>query len=79
MSKTICDECGKELEIGDFPFCPHGKVPKYFNKPFVPYWDEHISPDGPIYITSHRQRTRELKRNNMDFRGRKSGMPGQEI
>lgn len=22
---TICEHCGVELQIGDFPFCPHGR------------------------------------------------------
>jgi hypothetical protein len=24
MSEVVCDACGKELVIGDWPFCPHG-------------------------------------------------------
>lgn len=24
MSETICTSCGKELIIGEWPFCPHG-------------------------------------------------------
>jgi hypothetical protein len=22
---SICEHCGHELEVGDFPFCPHGR------------------------------------------------------
>jgi len=22
---TLCDRCGAELQVGDFPFCPHGR------------------------------------------------------
>ncbi len=22
---TPCEKCGRELEVGDFPFCPHGR------------------------------------------------------
>ena len=32
-----CDECGKTLVIGDFPFCPHGKPPR--SKGFEPFYD----------------------------------------
>jgi hypothetical protein len=24
-SSSICDRCGVELTVGDYPFCPHGK------------------------------------------------------
>lgn len=26
MNTTICSDCGDELEIGDYPFCPHGSI-----------------------------------------------------
>lgn len=26
MEPTLCASCGHELEIGDYPFCPHGSI-----------------------------------------------------
>lgn len=26
MNETICTVCGKDVAIGDWPWCPHGKV-----------------------------------------------------
>lgn len=26
METTLCSKCNQEVNIGDFPFCPHGPV-----------------------------------------------------
>ena len=46
---TTCDACGKELTIGEWPYCPHGRGTA--SKGFEPYWDNTIA-DQPQYITS---------------------------
>jgi hypothetical protein len=58
-----CDKCGDELEVGSWPWCPHGKVRFFGDDPIEPYWDEHLTKDG-VYITSRAQR-----RKIMDQRG----------
>jgi hypothetical protein len=25
MNTTTCEKCGTELQVGDYPFCPHGR------------------------------------------------------
>lgn len=44
-----CDLCGKEIEIGDFPFCPHGHGVNATEKSF-PYTTSHLS-GKPITVT----------------------------
>ena len=76
---AVCEKCGKDIEIGDFPFCPHGKVERGFHTVFVPYVDHYISakPEGEL-VTSNRQRNQLLKANNLDYRDR-TGKPGCEV
>jgi hypothetical protein len=65
MSNTVqCTECGKELQIGDFPFCPHGR---YKHKPFVPFTDISIS-DRPMTFESVRQHEKYMREHNLDIR-----------
>ncbi len=40
-----CTECGKELEIGQHPFCPHGYVRGAYAQAFSPIVI-HVSADG---------------------------------
>jgi hypothetical protein len=76
---TRCDECGHEIEFGEFPFCPHGKVDNHFHTVFVPYVDHFISQEpGGTLVTSHHQRMKLLKANNLDFKDR-TGKPGCEV
>lgn len=49
-----CDSCGKVLEIGSYPFCPHGKGLGMLGE-FKPYWEENLGPE-PVYITSLAQK-----------------------
>jgi hypothetical protein len=65
-----CDSCGKEYEIGDWIFCPHGAVRE--KRPFKGWIDEHISSDGPVEITSLAQWNRLMKENNSDLKDKLS-------
>lgn len=73
---TQCAQCGERYEIGDWPFCPHGKP--VTQPPFKPYWDEHVS-TKPVYVESLAQRRRLMRQNRFDYRGKKVGMPGCEV
>lgn len=65
MSNTaICKECGQELQIGDYPFCPHGK---YKYRPFVPFTDIAIS-DQPMTFESVRQHEKYMMANKLEVR-----------
>ena len=48
-------------------------------KPVRVYWDQHMSEDGPIEITSERQRQKELKKRGMDYFSHGMGNPGCEV
>lgn len=75
-----CDLCGKELKVGDWPFCPHPSTAEGMGMlgKFSPYFDEHVSHSG-AWVTSLAQRKRLMKENALDYRGKKVGMPGCEV
>ncbi len=66
MSKERCGNCGQEMAIGSWPYCPHGELRE--RKPFPAFWDEHISPNGPVYIDSLGKWNQEIKRNKVLLR-----------
>lgn len=37
---TKCDQCGAELQVGDFPFCPHGRPAR--SKGFEAFYDHGL-------------------------------------
>ena len=47
--------------------------------PFKAYWDQHMSEDGPLEISSERQRQKELKKRGMDYYSYGMGNPGCEV
>jgi hypothetical protein len=69
MNEAICcEKCGKELQIGDFPFCPHGRGG---NNVIGDEIDELIEnglcwEDGsPRRFTSREEKSRALKEKNL--------------
>lgn len=62
----ICEQCGKDFGIGHWPYCPHGQMQS--RRPFHPFWDEHISSDGPVYIDSLAKWNRTMRQNKMELR-----------
>lgn len=61
-----CDKCGAELQIGAWPWCPHGDARGFGDAPLEPYFDEHISPSGE-YITSRGQRRALMSKAHLDY------------
>ena len=43
---TTCPECGNELQIGDYPFCPHGSIYGQNAQRFDPVvvWQSNVDP-----------------------------------
>ena len=66
-----CPKCGTQMEQSF-----KGNV---IPKPFRKFWDQHMSEDGPIEITSERQRQKELKKRGMDYYPSGVGNPGCEV
>ena len=75
MGETKCDECGKELRIGDWPFCPHGRIEGTLFRERAPYYDYGLD----ARITSLAQKRRLMKEANADYRQVGQGMPGCEV
>jgi len=70
--KTICEQCGTEVSVGDWPFChgdksAHVKVGKNFHDGFEPYLDEHLTTD-PVWIASRSERQALMRQNAMEYR-----------
>ena len=85
-----CGKCGREVAIGDWPWCPHGPARDggLFIYSFEPYFDEHVVEgkeykvmDGEVvsgtYITSPGHRAQLMRENKTEFRGHKRGERGQ--
>jgi hypothetical protein len=52
---TTCERCHTELEIGDFPFCPHGHGANSISDDSCDVWVRHgiMNEDGsPKHYTS---------------------------
>jgi hypothetical protein len=84
-----CDTCGRELKIGEWPWCngtgDHSPG-KYGHEPFHEYVDEHILSDGkdvglngagePVIgtrISSRDQRKAIMKAAGLEYKGRRYG------
>lgn len=62
---TVCEKCGAELEIGQWPFCPHPKDHHFDTTHFEEYWSKHLDAKGPVRISSWRQLDREMKKRGL--------------
>lgn len=62
----ICDCCGKELQVGDWPFAPHGRGLGMLGE-FKPYIEPNLGPE-PVLITSLAQKQRMLKAAGLEER-----------
>jgi hypothetical protein len=60
---TTCDKCGKEVTIGEWPFCPHGIPSKATTAPDHAYFDIGLGK----YIRNQGERWREMKRQNVQY------------
>ena len=61
----ICNECGKEYQIGEWPYCPHGWAVSH--PPFIPWVDECVSGEA-VEISNLAQWNRLMKENNCDLK-----------
>lgn len=61
-----CESCGKQLEVGDWPFCPHGRGLGMLGE-FKPYVEPNLGPE-PVLITSLAQKQRLLKAAGLEER-----------
>lgn len=77
---TTCETCGAELELGDWPFCPHGRKGSYTNfKDDIP-GGVTVENYGPQELTfySHSERRRYMAAHGLREREKFAPMPGTD-
>lgn len=76
---TICEKCGRELVIGDFPFCPHplGRTSIYRDEIPGGIVLENYGPQ-PVRFDSHSERRRYMKEHGLQEREKFSPLPGTD-
>lgn len=80
MSSMTCEKCGAELAVGDWPFCPHGRVGGYASfKDDIPggLVVENYGPQ-PMRFDSHSERRRYMKEQGLQEREKWSPTPGTD-
>ena len=55
-----CDDCGHEIVIGEWPFCPHGSTRRSNAFQEYPYTTKNITPDGSEVEVTSRAHERAL-------------------
>jgi hypothetical protein len=70
----VCDECGVEIQIGDFPFCPHGRsqlsvVPDDVPGGFI----VENGFDQPTRFDSHSAHEQALAQRGLEIRAKNAG------
>lgn len=77
---TVCDRCGAELVIGDFPFCPHGRGTAAPFRDDIPggLVVENYGPH-PITFYSHTERRAYMKANGLLEKEKFCPMPGTDV
>ena len=62
----LCDKCGAELMVGQWPWCPHEDARNFGEAPLEPYMDEHLGPE-PVEITTRAQRRAIMSQAHLDY------------
>jgi len=77
---VICDECGAELQVGVWPFCPHGRSASVVIPDDVPggFWVENGF-NEPRQFYSRSAHRAALARENMEVRVRWAGPHDQHV
>lgn len=80
ITSDICQNCGAELEIGSWPFCPHGKSSMSAHTDDIPggMWMENLGPE-PVKVYSHTERERIMKERGLELKEKFCPMPGTDI
>lgn len=80
QGEVCCDSCGRVLQVGDHPFCPHGHGEATIARDEIPggMTVENYGPQ-PITFYSHSERRAYMKANGLSERERFSPTPGTDI
>lgn len=76
---TPCPKCNHYIQIGDFPFCPHGRGGAAIERDEIPggVTVENYGPK-PLTFYSHSERRAYMKANGLQEREKFSPMPGTD-
>lgn len=77
-----CDKCGKELQVGEFPFCPHG----FLERPLAVIDDQIVGGarffenlgHEPVWIESKSQLRAEMAARGLREKVRHVGEKGSD-
>lgn len=77
---TVCDTCGQELGVGEYPFCPHGLSGTAAFRDDIPggLTVENYGPH-PITFYSHTERRAHMKAHGLQEKETFCPMPGTDI
>lgn len=75
-----CDTCGDILQVGDYPFCPHGRASGFINRDEIPggVTLENYGPT-PVTFYSHSERRAYMAANGLREREKFSPTPGTDV
>lgn len=76
----VCENCGAELSVGDWPYCPHGRTGNFTNfRDEIPggVVVENYGPDL-IRFDSHSERRRYMKAHDLNEKEKFCPMPGTD-
>ena len=59
LDQVKCPKCGEVLELGIWPFCPHGS-PQGMLGEYRAHWEDNLGPE-PVWVTSLAQKQALLK------------------
>lgn len=68
----VCDACGAERTVGDWPTCPHEKG-HFGEDPLEPYDDDNLDAN-PVHITTRAQRRAIMNKNHMEYRQKRTDL-----
>lgn len=66
----VCDKCGKEISVGDWPWCKgaqsdHTPIKSFSYDAWEPYFDEHITARG-AQLDTRGDRQRLMRENHLE-------------
>lgn len=75
----ICEKCGAELRVGDYPFCPHGIGMTGRIHDDIPggMWLENYGPH-PVFVRSHTERRAIMQAQGIREKEEFAPMPGTD-
>lgn len=76
MSDCLCEKCGRELQVGDWPMCPHGRPSFKVFQDSIPggLTIENMGHE-PVTVYSKSERRREMEKRGLVDSVRHIGTP----